>query len=199
MNQKRNTMRRVCMIAAGVSAALLTGIGCNEWWLSFTAPLVGEDGETTITVTFINETDCRVITWWGGFNDAAPGGISDSATARRMTATKLVLEAERSTTQYLSCYRTTALAGDKLKRAVQLGALSDVTSDEINERIYFSDMPTGDENEEEPTAGTADPVYLIIASDYDCGDELEVTFKKNDGAFSTSIRNVTREEEAAAE
>jgi hypothetical protein len=182
----------------GVSAALLAGVGCTEWWMSFTAPLIGENGETTITVTFENDTDCRVITWWGGFNDAAPGGISDSATARQMTATKLVLEAGGSTTQFLSCYRTTALAGAKLKRAVQLGGLSNVTSDEINERIFFSDLPSDDENAEQPTAGTADPVYLWIARDYDCGDALTVTFSKDDaGQFKTTIVNTTREEDAA--
>lgn len=165
--------------ALGMCVSLAMGVGCADpLWLNFIAPLQASDGSTEVGITFINETDFRVITFWGGYNPLAAAGLPDSALAGEPQVAKLVLEAADQQFIPLTCFRRIELAGSALERAVELGRPEGVDPNNINSQIGFSDLPADDPDPELPTAGFADPVRFEIAVDYSCGDTLEIRFKR---------------------
>ena len=161
----------------GMCVALTMGTGCADpAWLSFITPLQASDGSTQVGITFINETDFRAITFWGGYNPLAPAGLPGQTSGPQVA--KLVVEAGDQQFLPLTCFRRIELGGSALKRAVELGRPDDVEAGDINNRIGFSDLPLDDPDFELPTAGFADAVRFEIGVDYTCGDALEIRFKR---------------------
>jgi len=143
----------------------LLGSGCAEpGWLNFVWPLQG-----SISVTFVNETPFRVVTYWGGYNPLAPEGL---------TVRKLVLEAGQTDFATIVCYRRFDVAGLALRRAVELGRPEGVEPEDINERVGFSDLPADDPDPEVPTAGSAEAISRWLAVDYFCDEPFEIHFKQ---------------------
>jgi len=170
------------------SAIFTTIVGCAEpWWLNFIAPLQDSQGLTQVPITFFNETDFRVITYWGGYNPLAAGGLAGTATAQVPQVAQLVLEPGAEEEDMISCFRRIELAGPTLRRAVELGGPSDVDPDDINDKIGFSDLPADDPDALSPTAGFADPVRFQIGVDYACGDVIGIRFRQVAGEFVVEI------------
>ena len=141
--------------------------GCEEpGWVNFFAPLEGQ-----VTITFVNETPYRVITYWGGYNPLDP--------ATGIDVRKLKLESGESSPAVINCTRRIEIAGSSLRRAVELGKPEGINSSDINEKIAFSDVALGEENDEEPTAGEGDSVRYELGIDYSCGDVLEIHFQQD--------------------
>ncbi len=152
--------------------------GCEETgWVNFFAPLEGQ-----VTITFVNETPYRVITYWGGYNPLDP--------ATGIDVRKLKLESGDSSPAVINCTRRIEIAGTSLKRAVELGKPEGISADEINEKIAFSDVTLGEDNDEEPTAGEGDSVLYELGIDYSCSDIIEIHFQQDPdtGKFIVTLK-----------
>ncbi len=154
--------------------------GCDEsGWVNFFAPLEGQ-----VTITFVNETPYRVITYWGGYNPLDP--------ATDIDVRKLKLESGESSPAVINCTRRIEIAGESLKRAVEIGKPDGVSADDINEKIAFSDVNLGEDNDEEATAGEGDSVRYELGIDYSCSDILEIHFQQDPdtGKFIVTLKNL---------
>jgi hypothetical protein len=170
-----------------LTAVMVAGLACsNPIFLNATAPLGDNTNalQGTVRIAFVNETNFRVVTYWGGFNTA---DLTENVQVQ-----KLVLEAGGQSDQptTLTCTRQIDIAGTSLQNAVTAACLENISPEDINEEIIFSDVADpAAANAEEPTAGTAASVRYYIGIDYACGDFIEIHFKKNPatGVFYTEI------------
>jgi hypothetical protein len=156
---------------------------------NFFAPLGDSSSLTgTITVTFYNDTDYSVTTYWGIYN---PLDLTTNSGAAELT----VDSGEESDALSITCTRDLDVAGSDLQYVVKEADLGD--SDDDDEDFDYTDInltiPFTDEDGE--TVGTADAAQFHIGVDYDCGDEIEIHFQQTDDlVFSVKVVVVTDEE-----
>jgi hypothetical protein len=181
-------VKRNSWLILSATIIAFTGVGCsNPFFANFFAPL-GEDTslQGTVTVTFVNNTNYRVTTYWGVYN---PLDLT-----RNVVARKLVLEAGQSGEPLTGfCTRQIDVAGPDLRFVVRESGISDVNYTQINDKIKFSTVIEGTEVE---TVGTADPGQFHIGVDFECGDTVEIHFKQDaqTKAFSVEMVVVTEED-----
>ncbi len=155
----------------------LLGLSCqNTGLVNFFSSLGGQ-----VTIVFVNETPFRVITYWGGYNNLDP--------ATDIDVRQLKLESGDQSTAVIVCTRRIEIAGESLRRAVEIGKPDGISPDDINDKIAFSDVTLGSDNDEEATAGEGDSKRFLLGVDYHCGKTVEIRFQQDPdtGKFTTTI------------
>lgn len=155
----------------------LFGLSCqNTGLVNFFAPLGGQ-----VNIVFINETPFRVITYWGGYDNLDPAVDID--------VRQLKLESGEQSPAVINCTRRIEIAGESLRQAVEIGKPEGVEPDDINDKIAFSDVLLGEDNDEEATAGEGDSKRFLLGVDYHCEKTVEIRFQQDadTGEFTVTI------------
>jgi len=154
-----------CLVLA---AGVLSGCVFSQRFENLTAVREGQP-----TVRFVNETDFRVIAFQAGFDplDIETNNIDPNENF------KIKIEAgDELTLQPPFCYRRYDVGGETLGKLVSILGIEGIGADEVFPEIRFSDVPLGEENDEEATAGQAEPITALLGIDYDCQDTIEFRF-----------------------
>jgi hypothetical protein len=178
--------RKIGLTLAAMILAI-SGFGCgNPFIANFFAPLGDSTSlQGTVSLTFVNDTNYQVTTYWGIYN---PLDLTENVGAQ-----KLVLNKGASSDGFtLPCTRQIDVAGSDLRYVVKESGITEVNYANIPDETKFSTVVSNTETEE----GTAPAAQFHIGVDFDCGDTIEIHFKQDAAtqAFSVEMVVVTEEE-----
>lgn len=181
---KRKTWKGLSAIAIATVAML--GVGCSsEFLTSFFAPLgSGTSVSGTVKLTFVNETNYRVTTYWGVYN---PLDLTENVAVQ-----KLVLEAGKSNGPLTGfCARQIDVAGPDLRFVAKESGITTVNYANITDTTAFSTVV----GSTEIPAGTAQAAQFHIGVNFDCGDTVQIRFKQDATTKAFSVQMVVVEED----
>ena len=127
-------------------------------------------------ISFVNETPLRLITWWTAFD---PLNVQDFDAPPAIVKLELEDNSTDNNTAIgrLFCLRRIDIGGASIKDVAQLAQLEDVDPAEVTGRISFSFAPAGEPDSPDDRVGTAEPISVLLGTDYDCGMLLVFRFR----------------------